>query len=146
LYYPDNSPEEQSNIHRSIKRSANWFFGLAILSAANTLFLLYLGTTFAIGFGVTSVTVVFAQRQGTTATVLVSLVTLVSVVLYIVLGIFGRRRYKWAFTTGLFVYAIDGLFLILVQDWYSIALHCLLLYLIFQGMSATSLYNKLWPR
>ena len=154
MYYPENSqeeqnnPEEQSNIERSIKHSANWFFVIAILYVANTLLLLYLGTnsTFVTGFGATAVTLVFAQEQGTTATLLLSLVTLVNVAFYIVSGIFGRRRHRWAFTAGLFVYAIDGLFLILVQDWYSIALHCLFLYLIYQGLNVTSLYNKLGPR
>jgi hypothetical protein len=154
MYYPENSPEEennpeeQSNIERSIKRSANWFFVIAILSVANTLLLLYLGTssTFVTGFGVTAVTLVFAQVQGTTANLLLSLVTLVNVVFYIVLGIFSRRQYRWAFIAGLFIYAIDGLFLILAQDWYSIVLHCLFLYLIFQGLDFISLHNKLWPR
>lgn len=141
MYYPDDSSEKHSGTELVIKSGANWFFVIAVLSVVNTIISLYLGlsSTFVIGFGFAAFTTAFAQAQGTTVTILMSTVTAVFTSLYVAMGIFSRRRHKWAFVTGLFVYAIDGLFLILVQDWYSIALHCLLLYLIFRGLDALKL-------
>ena len=141
-----SSSEEQHNIYRSIRLHACWFFGIAVLSIANTLLVLFWGTTFIIGFGIIAVTAAFAKAQGITATSLIIPVTVICTVIYIVLGVFGRKRYKWAFTTGLVIYATDGLFLILVQDWYSIAFHCLSLFFIYTGWHAANQYNKLRSR
>ena len=140
------SLEEQHNVDRNIRICTCWFFGIAVLSVANTLLLLYWGTTFIIGFGFIAVTTAFAEVQGVTATGLIIAVTVVCTGIYLVLGVFGRRRNKWAFTTGLVVYATDGLFLLLVQDWYSIAFHCLSLFFIYIGWQAADRYNQLHSR
>ncbi len=142
MYNLDKSLEEPGNIDRRINRSANWFFGLAILSVTNTLLLMLPGTTLIIGFGITALTYASTMGKGTLAILFMSLVTLAVTALFIILGICGRRKHRWAFVTGLTVYAIDGLLLILVQDWYSIAFHFALFILILQGLNATNLHNK----
>jgi hypothetical protein len=147
LFNQDKSHEERSSLTRTIKRRADYFFGIAALSVVNAIILLCTGTgiSYFTGFGATSALLVFSTWENFLTVTIVPAAVFITA-LFILLGIYGRKFHSWAFVTGFFIYAIDSLFLILVEDWGSVILHCIIIFFIYQGLNATSQYNKLKSR
>ncbi len=60
----------------------------------------------------------------------------VAIGMFILFGYFAVRRHNWSFILGMIVFALDGLILLLAQDWISIAFHVFVLYCLFRGFQA----------
>jgi hypothetical protein len=58
-------------------------------------------------------------------------------------GMGSRRRLTWVFICGMFLYALDGLLFLVLQDWFSFGFHIFALFGIFGGFSACRELNAL---
>jgi len=146
MVYPEDSNDEKRALERTIKQGAFALISIAPLALIHAVIILTLGyfTSLTIGLGATAIAMVFAEKQVTSLTVLiVSLVSLGAVALFSFLGYCAVKRRQWAFTLGMLLYSLDALFLILLQDWYGILFHLLILFFIFRGFNAASQYQKL---
>ncbi len=118
-----------------IRSGVNWFFWIAGLSLLNTvIYLSGSSLTFVIGLGVTQIVDGFmsglAQSLGQSGII----ARIVGVALdmgfagvFILLGVFGRKRYRWPIIVGIVFYAIDGIIVLLFRDYFGAAFHALAL-------------------
>ncbi len=138
----DNYQEEKASLARVTKTRAVGCYGIAALAVINAAIIIFLGAdnTYFSGFGFTEIFLVFLPGQN--ITVLISLVTLFIVLLFTFLGICAGKTCYWAFIVGFFLYAVDCLILILIQDWYSVVMHFIILYFLFQGLNAAKEYRE----
>lgn len=136
--------EEHSSLTITIKRQSYSLFAIAVLSIINALLILFTttGIVYFSGFGVTEAIKCFVTNEKLLTTLIV-LAALCITSFFTVLGVYARKKHSWAFIIGFFTYAIDSLFLILVQDWYSAILHFVIILFIYRGLNASQQYSKL---
>jgi hypothetical protein len=144
-------PEQQAAMEfeahrRTYSAGAGWFYLIAGLSVVNTVIALFRGGFgFIFGLGVTQVVDAIAamvlQQQGDAAG-LVRLIALgVSVFfsgIFAMFGLLANRGKGWALIVGMVLYLLDGLVLLLVQDWLGVAFHGYALFYMFRGYQALS--------
>jgi hypothetical protein len=113
----------RQEVDAGIRRGANWFYWIAILSVVNSV--IGLGGSnarFIVGLGMTDMA--GAAR---------SIVSAIAVGGVVSLGYFANKRQKWAFIAGMALYAADAAILISLQQWLSAAFHAFVLYLLWEG-------------
>jgi hypothetical protein len=82
---------------------------------------------------------VAAQEIGAQGWIVQAIAVAMDVVIagvFLLFGIFARKRHRWAFIAGMVLYVLDILPIILVQDWFGLAFHGVALWAIFTGMRA----------
>jgi len=132
---------EKVNLERQFKGGADWFFWIAGLSLVNTVIMLAGGNlNFVIGLGVTQLVDGIAGHFGGVAKFLALGFDLFVACAFAGFGILARKKYNWAFITGMILYAFDGLLFFLVFDLLAIGFHVFVLYCLFTGLKAN---NKL---
>jgi hypothetical protein len=118
---------------------ASWFFWIAGLSLVNSI-LFYLKVPFILifGLGVTQVVDSIASEFGAIGVALSFVMNIMILGVFVLFGIFARRRHVWAAVVGMILYALDGgLFLLLPQpDYLSIGFHLLALVFMATGLGA----------
>jgi hypothetical protein len=138
-------------LEKQIKSGADWFFWIAGLSLINTVMNMSdAGIRFAIGLGVTQLVDVFAAKGGSMGSTFGIALSVLTAGLFILFGVFARKRQTWSFITGMILYALDGLLLVLLSLLagsggllLSIGFHGFALYGLFVGMRANSQLNAL---
>jgi hypothetical protein len=65
-------------------------------------------------------------------------VTLWAVAFFACLGYFARKGQKWAFITGMILYATDGLLVLYGQAWIMLLFHGYVFYRLYQGYASCS--------
>jgi len=156
LRIPDEEETEeiQSEVHQLkaarlriedvIKSGANWYFIIAVLSLINTIIMVAGGQTrFVVGLGITSIFDAIGTELGGPGVLIALLLSILVAVLFIIIGVFARKRHMWAFIVGMVLYGFDGLLLLLLKDIWSLAFHALALYFIFKGVKALNVYEKI---
>jgi hypothetical protein len=131
---------------------AGWFYWIAGLSLVNS-FINAVGGEwqFLIGLGITQIVDalamgIAAEAAGDGALVIKAVafaINLAIALLAVVFGIFANRRKAWAFITGLALFLLDGLILLMVQDWLGVAFHIFAAFCIFRGYSAMRKLDEL---
>ena len=95
---------------------------------------------FIIGLGITqfidSIGLAIAEEVGIAGKVIVFLFDVVVAAVFVLFGVFARKRYKWAFIVGMVLYAIDGLIFLLIRDFLSVGFHIFVLWCIYNGFKA----------
>ncbi len=125
-----------------LKGAASWFYWIAALSVVNSLIVMGGGRLrFIFGMGTTEIVDAIAQKAGGAALGLV--VSIVIAGTCAVFGVLGNKRMAWAVWLGMVLYVIDGLLLLLVQDWLSAAFHVWALMRIYQAIPAITQLNLL---
>ncbi len=137
--------QERLKVENQFKNGASWFFWIAGLSIVNSL-AYYAGVSwsFVIGLGVTQFIDGFAgalaRRGGSNAglffTILGFVLDLLIGGLFIVFGLLGRKKYRWAFIVGMVLYALDALIFLALQLWLGLIFHALALSGLYAGFSA----------
>jgi MFS family permease len=89
------------------------------------------------GLGVTQLAAAIAIRQGTGTQLVALLISLWAVAFFICLGIFARKGQKWAFITGMALYAVDALVVLLLQSWVMLLFHGFVFFRLYQGYSSS---------
>ncbi|MDF2519716.1 MAG: hypothetical protein K0R84_344 [Clostridia bacterium] len=124
-----------------IKNSAHWFYWIAGLSMINTVInLLGGGVNFIIGLGITQfidgVGIGMASSLGNTFLYVAGVIDFIIAGIFIVIGKIAVKRKRWAFITGMILYALDGAIFLVFGDLLGIAFHVFALYSIYLGMPA----------
>ncbi len=136
------SVEEKLKIENQFKAGANWFFWIAGLSLINSVILLTGSEwSFIIGLGITqiidSIGLVLAEEVGIAGKIVALVFDVIAAGIFVLFGVFAKKRYTWAFVVGMILYAVDGLIFLLVMDWLSIGFHIFALFCIYGGFKAS---------
>ena len=134
---------EMAGLAAKVNAGANWFFWIAGMSLVNSLVAAFEGQwSFIIGLGITQVFDAFALvigensgSPGLAKTIAFCLDVAVAFV-FVLFGLFARKRMTSAFIIGMVIYAADGLIFLLAGDWLSIGFHVFALYFIFSGFNS----------
>jgi hypothetical protein len=145
---PTTEADEADQYASQALSGANWFFWIAGLSLVNAVIVLAGGSWgFLAGLGATQFisALGFALREslGAGALILAFALDVLAASIFVVFGLLARNRQTWAYIIGMVVYVIDGLILLLVQDWLSMAFHAFALYCIFKGLAANNRLKEL---
>jgi len=139
-------------LENQIKGGTGWFFWIAGLSVLNTVIFLAGGSlTFVVGLGTTQLidgfTFALAHNASSgVATVLRVIgfgLDLFIASIFMVFGILGRKRYRWAIIIGMILYVMDGLISLAFKDWFGAFFHFLALVGLFHGLKAISELTQL---
>lgn len=123
-----------------------WFYWIAGLSVGNTVISMSGGNIhFVLGLGMTQLVDAIAKEIGPGATNVGLGVDIAIAGLFALLGMKAVKRGKTAFIAGMILYGLDGLLLLLFQDWFSVAVHAYALFCLFQGFRALGELNVIDP-
>jgi hypothetical protein len=145
---------ERVRIEKQMRNGANWFFWIAGLSLINTIVLLMDGSIyFVVGLGITQVVdgimyyaaTDFGSELAPFVQIVGLAINLAILGIFILFGFQARKGKRWAFITGLVLYGLDVLILILAVDLFSILFHGLALYGLIRGLMAANKLITLEP-
>jgi hypothetical protein len=132
-------------LDRQIRSGLSWFYWIAAMSLINSItYLLNVESTFVVGLGVTQLIDGVALAIGQDATAEIGLFIrivgyafdLALIVAFVLFGIFGRKRVRWVIITGMVLYGLDTILVLVFRDWFSTVFHLLALWGIWTGYSA----------
>jgi hypothetical protein len=126
------------------RSGADWFFWIAALSLVNTAITHSGGDRhFIVGMGITQIVDILAaeiaKQEPQAQTIAVGIAVGFSVfcsAVAAVVGYLARNRWQVIFGLGMFLYLLDGLLFVLVQDWMSAGFHGFALFCMWGGFSA----------
>ncbi len=131
------------NLTRAMKGGASNFYWIAALSVINSLVNIFGGGVFFVmGLGATLfIDVVaggIAQEMGGSPVIRIMgfLFSLAFDVIFALFGYFAGKGHRWAFITGMVLYSLDALLMLIFQDWLAFGFHLFFLYGIWQGFAA----------
>jgi len=134
-------------VEARLKAAASWFYWIAALSLINTIVVMAGGKVrFIIGMGITEIVDALAKQAGGIGLAAGLVINVFVAAVCAGFGVLGMRRKTWALWLGMALYSLDGLLLVLFQDWLSVAFHGYALYRIYQGLPAIKLLEKLEPK
>ena len=118
-----------------ILNSANWFFWIAALSIINTV-IAHSGSNwqFFLGLGVTAVADAVALQVGGIGVGVALVFDVLAASAFVAIGLLARRMLMWPFVLGMVAFALDGVLLVLLEDYFSVAFHGYALFSIFLGV------------
>lgn len=131
-----------SRFEAAFKSSASWFFWMAGCTVVN-LFMVFTKSNFGLALGMSDslmmAIVNLLKPPSTDAGALIAFGSVIaSNVLYIVLmavfGIFAGKGKVWAYSLGLSLALVDGVFCLLGNEWIGTAVHGMAVWFIFQGL------------
>lgn len=137
--------QKRLNLERRFRSGVDWFFWIAGLSLINTIvFVLGGSMTFVVGLGLTQVVdaigyVITQETSGTTTTVIRAVAFVISLGIsgiFVLFGVLGRRRKRWAVITGMVLYLLDGLIFLAFADFLPALFHAIALFGLWSGLSA----------
>jgi hypothetical protein len=131
-------------LHQQAASGARWFFWIAGLSIINAC--IHAGgskTTFLIGLGVTQIVSAIARHADSLAAGVGLALNVFIAGVFIIFGVFAGKRHSWAFVTGMILYALDGVLMVLFRDLPGTAFHVLALVFIFMGFKASRTLNEM---
>jgi hypothetical protein len=142
---------ERRQLEAKFRGGANWFFWIAALSVINSVILLAEGDRqFVVGLGITQVAngvaLAVAKQAPDSATLAKGIgfaFTCLAAGFFAAIGAGSRKRWVWVFAIGIVSYILDGILLLLFQDWMSFAFHLFALFGIFGGLSACRKLNAM---
>ena len=133
------------------RSGSRWFFWIAGLSMLNSIVFRMEGSiTFLGSLGVTQIIDIMSRiyveegilENANMVSGFSMLVILFFSGLYVIFGLLTRKKIKWAFFVGTILYVIDGLILVLIQDYINAAFHGYILFSLIRGWKAIHDLNK----
>jgi hypothetical protein len=121
-----------------LKSGASWFYWIAGLSLINSI-AAFSGSSwrFIVGLGITQVFDALGDHIGGAGKAVVLLLDVVAAGLFVLFGVFAHKCHGWAFITGMALFALDGLVLLIFQDWLGVGFHAFVLYFLFRGFQVS---------
>jgi hypothetical protein len=151
--FTDNRPifasqinEERAQLEARFKRGAQWFYWIAALSLINSVIAVSGGQwRFIFGLGLTQLVdaVVQALQAGALGGALAFAFDLMVAGLFVVFGYLSGRKMRWAFFTGMSLYVLDALLLLLLGEYLSAAVHAYVLYMMWSAVGAIKRLGEL---
>ena len=131
-------------LERQLLRGASWFFLIAAITFLNAILILFLHQDryYMVGLGSTflvNALVYIVQGEvgpNLTLQLLALGISGVAAGLFVLFGFFARRRASWAFWVGMVLYALDGLVLLWLEEYFSLLIHGVVLFFLFRGLWA----------
>jgi hypothetical protein len=136
--------EQQVRWQHALKAAAAWFLWVAGLSMVNSL--LHLSGVrfqFIFGLGIAQLVDALARRLGGASLLLDIIINGSLAGVFVVFFYFGRQRKKWAFRSGMILYALDGLLMLLFKEFLGVAFHAFALFSMNGGLVAISKLQEL---
>lgn len=120
-----------------LKSGASWFYWIAALSMINSIAAAAdVSWRFIFGLGVTQVLDAMGTEFGGAAKFVMLGLDIVIAGIFVFFGVFANKGHLWAFITGMALFAIDTLLMLLFGDWLGLAVHAFVLYCLFMGLKA----------
>lgn len=142
--FAESNQSEAFKLRQQFNSSSSWFFWIAGLSVINSLIAVFGGgVRLIVGLGITSVADSLSSESGAMAKTISFVFTLLMAGLLVIFGILARKFFHWAFIVGMAVYALDGLLLLVAQDYLGVAFHAFVLFLLSKGVSASKKLSQL---
>ena len=121
-----------------MRRGAGWFLTIAILSGVNSLLQIFdAKIRFIFGLGIAQVVDAIGHRAGQNGMVVTIVVDGVFILLLILCSKWAKAGSQGAFLAGMIAYALDGVLLLVFNIWLDAEVHAYVLYMIWQGYSAS---------
>jgi hypothetical protein len=139
-------------LETNFRRGINWFYWIAGLSILNSLIYLFKGSlTFVVGLGITQIvdgmTTGIAENLssngGTVIHAIGFLIDLAIAGAFVVAGLLGQKKHRWAIITGMIFYALDGVIFILFGAWLPVLFHVFALWNLWRGLQSLNELNSL---
>lgn len=119
-----------------VRVGAKWFYWIGGLSLVNSIASISGGSFhFVIGMGITSIVDELARQAGAAGGVLDLVINGLLAGLFFLFGYFACKLQKWAFFTGMALYALDTMLVLAAKDILSVAFHIYALYAIYRGFT-----------
>lgn len=132
-----STTQADPSIVAQMKSGASWFYWVAGLSLINSLIAFSgSGRRFVLGLGTTQLFDIFGQQLGGGGKILVLMLDLLATGLFIFFGVFANKGRTWAFLIGMILFALDGIFFLIIQDWLDVAFHAFALFCLYRGFAA----------
>ena len=125
-----------------VKSGANWFYWIAGLSLVNSLIFFFGGNwSFFAGLGITQIIDVIVDQISprgdfSFVKIIALIVDVVIAAIFLLCGLWSNKREVWAFVTGMVLYLLDGLLLLILGAYLPAAFHVFVLFMIYRGFSA----------
>lgn len=141
--------QQKLALEAKYKSGVNWFYWIGGMSVINSLIYIFGGSlSFVVGLGITQFVDVVAHNIAEDFSANGSFIMLLfgfafnfaMAGIFIVTGLLGHLRYRWAILIGMILYALDAFILIWASDWFGVVFHLFALYGLFGGLNA---YKKL---
>jgi hypothetical protein len=128
------APEKVALDYRVTSGAAQfyWIAGLGVVSS-----ILYaINTTifFPMGLAVTQLLTAISRGQTIDMRAVTGLAVLAFLGIFVLSGYFARKGELWAFILGGAVYLFDTVLLVILGDWFAVAVHGFFLYYIIRGL------------
>lgn len=142
---------DAARLEKRYLSGANWFFWIAGLSLLNSLLLMTgCDWLFIVGMAlnriVDGIALAFADQIGPSvkfAAIGIDIIIAGTVCLF---GCLARDNRKWAFAAGILFYSLDGLLLLLVNEYTCVGFHAAALFFLFNGLYALQRHStKRYP-
>jgi hypothetical protein len=132
-------------IGEGIKGSASWFFFIVGLSLVNSLIILFTqwNRNFVIGLGITRIIDEVSKGKGSIGIIIALVLDLVISGLFVLFGIFGRKKHLWAFIAGMILYTLDGILLLFFKEFFGVLFHGIVLFYLFKGLKILIAFEKM---
>ncbi len=139
---------EQEKQEKIISGSASWFLWIAILSIVNiTLVAFGQNTSFLLGLGVNYALLgIFGEVDealGNNLMLYGYITAYLFSALYILIWNKSKKKKQKAYLAGLIIYGIDTLLFVLSKEWFSVALHLFVLWMLYMGYATLLRYRKI---
>ena len=140
-----------ANLARRARSGINTFYWIAGMSAINSV-VAVVGSSWRFSIGLASTLVVdgFAQvfimdlpDLTLFLRVLQVCLDLGIVLLFVLFGYLGLKNKRWAIITGMVLYALDAVLMLVFQDIIAFAFHLLFLWFLWSGLQALNQFNRL---
>ena len=149
-YEQSHLESERIQLEQAMKSGTNWFYWIAALSLVNTA-ISFSGTNraFGLGLGVTQIFDAFANELDGGLRAIPLIMGLTITAGFALFGYLGGNKQTWAIVTGMSLYLLDGLLLLLLAvlglglPIIGILIHAYALYGLFNGFSACRELKKL---
>ena len=141
----DSLQAARIQLESGIKSGAGWFFFIAGLSLVNSLIILFSSwnRNFVVGLGMTRIIDSLAKGWGTPGIMVAFVLDVMIAGLFAVLGIFGRKSRLWPFISGMILYALDALLILVLNDFLGVLFHGIVLFYLFKGARLVSIAEKM---
>jgi hypothetical protein len=130
-------------LQNKMKNGINWFFWIAGLSIINSvIFIAGSSLNFVMGLGVTQFVDAFInlmmEDSGLTGISILHLagfgIDIMIAGIFVVFGVLGRKKHRWAVITGMVLYTLDAILLLTAGVYLGFAFHLLALVFIWVGL------------
>jgi hypothetical protein len=131
---------------KQVKSGASWFFTVAALSMINSI-ASACGSDwrFLFGLGITQIFDAIGRQVGGSGRFVTLGLDVLVAALFVAFGIFGGKRHLWAFIVGMVLLLLDGVLMLVSQDWIGAGFHAFVLFWLFAGTRACLALKKSSP-